>query len=73
MTTPADEKKFLHEISNPVSTVFLMVDSVLDSMGKRADADKDELEQLKKAMNSLTRINGLIQDRRNTLNSQSPA
>lgn len=68
-----DEKKFLHEISNPISTVFLMVDSVLESMSNRPDANKDELEQLKKAMDSLVRINTLIQNRRGALTQQAPA
>lgn len=62
-----DEKKFLHDLANPVSTALFLVDVVLESFQNRPDLNQDELLQLQEICHSLDKVKDLIQDRREFL------
>lgn len=62
-----DERKFLHDLANPLSTALFLVDVVLESFQIHPDLNQDELHQLRQLFESLDKVKNLIQDRREFL------
>lgn len=62
-----DERPFLHELSNPLTTVIMIVDTLLLRLSKSPDADEHVKMQLKKTMDLLDEVRLLLKRRRETL------
>jgi hypothetical protein len=57
-TSPSEERKFLHDISSPVSTGLFLIDSIIDSL---------------KLNSALQKMKDLIKSRRDLLISRDEA
>lgn len=64
------EKEFLHDISSPLSSVFLLIESVTEALHANPKASEVEIKNIKKAMEALVRIQSLIQGRKTQITTQ---
>lgn len=63
----SDERPFLHELSNPLTTVMMIIDTLLMRLNKSPDSDEHVKAQLKKTMELLNDVRLLLKRRRETL------
>ena len=62
-----EEREFLHDVSGPLGTVIFLVDSLLENMQSRADANPTELMQLTDVFRELQKVKQILHDRRAVL------
>jgi hypothetical protein len=62
-----DERPFLHDLSTPLMTIIMMIDTLQIRMNKAPDADEHVKSQLKKTMELLNEVRLLLKKRRETL------
>jgi hypothetical protein len=62
-----DERRFLHDLANPLGTVILLAESLLDQTQNRADIDPDNVVQLSQICQALEKLSGLLSERRDLL------
>lgn len=60
----SNERKFLHDIANPLGTAMFVVDMLIDSMKNRPDADPNELKQTEQVYGLMQRMKKMIEERR---------
>lgn len=65
----ADEKKFLHDLANPITTAVFLIDVLVAKRQKNAEIT---VEQLQKVQNALKKSNELIRERRELLGEAKP-
>jgi hypothetical protein len=61
------ERKFIHDISSPITVACGMVEAVLDSVKQVANSDNPDVKRLEKALTALNRVSDLIRDRRDQI------
>ncbi len=66
-----DEKKFIHDISSPIGVTYGMVEVVLDALKSSGTARPEDILRLEKALKSLDKVAGLLEQRREQLRSQA--
>jgi hypothetical protein len=64
MTTPNPERAFLHDISNPISIAYGMIEIVVATLEANPGQNTREVERLKKSLNALERTVTLIKERK---------
>lgn len=69
MSTPIidPERKFIHDISNPLGVALGMLETALESLKASGRASPEEILRLEKAMRSITKTTDLIHQRREAL------
>ncbi len=62
-----EERKFLHDISTPISSVFFLLDMVIEKLSQDQSHNEEELKMLNTATKSMNTVKDLIQKRREIL------
>ena len=62
-----EERKFLHDISNPLTIAQGMTESVLDTLKGQSGIDEKVITRLEKAVKAMERMGGSIRARREIL------
>ena len=57
----SDERKFLHDVANPLGTAMFVMDSVLDDLKSHVNPDQDAILQLIQIQASLEKIKIILQ------------
>ncbi len=70
MGTIKDERKFLHDLSTPISTVFFLLDMTLERLQTDSDKNSDEIKMVEGAIRSMQIAKELITKRREILISE---
>lgn len=75
MSDNTDERKFLHDLSSPLSAAMFMIDVMIErAQSDEAEMTKDELvKQLNGVLETHTRLKTLIESRRAILKRSMPA
>ncbi len=66
-----EERKFLHELSNLLVVAHGMSSFVQQSLSDNPDAKSGDLEKMDKVIDSISKINRLVKNRRTVLHSVS--
>lgn len=67
------QRKFLHDLSNPLATVTISIDFVLGELEKAEGVPELALKQLKKADQALEKVHDMIHSRRALLKGEESA
>ncbi len=70
MGTIKDERKFLHDLSTPISTVFFLLDMTLERLQVEPEKNLDEIKMVEGAIRSMQTTKELISKRREVLISE---
>ncbi len=62
-----EERKFLHDLATPISTVFFLLDMTIDRLAAEQEKNAEELKMLEGAVRSLRTAKELLQKRRDYL------
>ena len=65
------EGKFIHDISTPVGTLLLVIESMLDDAQNQPTPDAKQISKLESAMKNLNKIRALIDERKKNLVEQA--
>ncbi len=65
-----DERKFLHDLSTPISTVFFLLDMTLERLQSEHEKNIDEIKMVEGAIRSMQTAKELISKRREVLISE---
>jgi Mg2+ and Co2+ transporter CorA len=65
---PEEERKFLHDISSPLSTGLFLMDSILNSIRNKLGESAEEVTRLNELQKALMRMRDLVKVRRDLLN-----
>ena len=63
----AEERKFLHDISNHIVVAHGMATFVLRSIKSNPNVDAKEVERLEKSIEAINKMTDLLKDRRSVL------
>lgn len=64
---PKDERRFLHDLSTPMSTVFFLLDMALEKLNVDPEKHSEEIKMLQGAVRSMQTARDLMQKRREIL------
>ncbi len=64
---PKDERRFLHDLSTPLSTVFFLLDMALERLSSDSEKHADEIKMIEGAVRSMQTARDLMQKRREIL------
>lgn len=67
MGTTRDERRFLHDLSTPMSTVFFLLDMTLERLHTDAQKHEEEIKMIQGAVRSMQTAKELISKRREVL------
>jgi len=62
-----DERKFLHEVANPIATALFVADALLEDLKEAGSTPADTLAQLSQVTQALEKTQVLLQNRRKIL------
>lgn len=66
------EKDFIHDLSTPLGTAILVLDSLLEGMKENPSIELQDVERLKTVYSMLDRLKNLVHSRRETLMNEKP-
>ena len=66
-TAAQEERKFLHDISSPLSTTLLYVESILETVTERCGAGSPDTRNVQKVLDSVNKAVQMIHARRAVL------
>ncbi len=67
MSNARDERRFLHDLSTPMSTVFFLLDMTLERLQADPDKNEEEIKMIQGAVRSMQTAKDLISKRREYL------
>lgn len=68
-TMAADERKFLHDVSNHIVVAHGMATFVLKVIKENPNVGEKEIERLEKSINAINKMTDLLQERRSILHA----
>lgn len=70
MSNTRDERRFLHDLSTPMSTVFFLLDMTLERLQAEPEKNEEEIKMIQGAVRSMQTAKDLISRRRELLISE---
>lgn len=70
MSNARDERRFLHDLSTPMSTVFFLLDMTLERLQAEPEKNEEEIKMVQGAVRSMQTAKDLISRRRELLISE---
>lgn len=67
MSNARDERRFLHDLSTPMSTVFFLLDMTLERLQAEPETNEEEIKMIQGAVRSMQTAKDLIAKRRELL------
>lgn len=67
MSSAREERKFLHDLSTPMSTVFFLLDMTLERLQTEPEKNEEEIKMIQGAVRSMQTAKDLISKRREFL------
>ena len=67
MDDGVDERRFLHDLSTPLSTVLLILDATLDQLSAGSVITYDEIAQITQAYESADKMRKFLEERKDVV------
>ena len=62
-----DERKFLHDIANPLGTAMFTLDSAIEDLSEKPEPNLESILQLQQVRTALEKVKVILRDRRQIL------